>query len=101
MKKITKRDIDVIKEFARSNYIKTATEWTSGSGRYTKRRATPVFTTEFKREQFDFENHGTWKSWGTIERTALEYFRENPRVRTILIMDHDAILNALIGVEVE
>jgi hypothetical protein len=51
-KKITKRDIDNIREFARSGYIKTASEWTTGSGRYTTRRAMPVFTTQFERSDF-------------------------------------------------
>ena len=100
-RKITKKDIEAIKDFAASGYIKTASEWTTGSGRYTKRRATPVFTTEFARSQFNLNNPGTWASWGTVERTALEYFRENPRVRTILVMDRNAILDALHGAEIK
>jgi hypothetical protein len=101
MTKITKRDIDNIREFARSSYVKTASEWTSGSGRYTSRRATPIFTTEFQRSDFsrELETGKNLPQWGTLERKAYNYFSENPRTRTILVMDFEAILQVLHGAE--
>ena len=101
MTKITKRDIDNIREFARSSYVKTASEWTSGSGRYTSRRATPIFTTEFQRSDFsrELETGKNLPQWGTLERKAYNYFSENPRTRTILVMDFEAILQVLHGTE--
>lgn len=103
MTKITKRDIDNIREFAQSGYIKTASEWTSGSGRYTSRRATPIFTTEFQRSDFsrELETGKNLPQWGTLAREAYNYFSENPRTRTILVMDFEAILEALHGAEIK
>lgn len=52
MKKLTVKDINNIKIFAEAGYAIQASEWTSGSGRYTRRKATPVFTDEYNREDF-------------------------------------------------
>lgn len=41
MKKLTAKDINNIKIFAEQGYAIQASEWTSGSGRYTRRKATP------------------------------------------------------------
>lgn len=103
MTKITKRDIDNIREFARSGYVKTASEWTSGSGRHTSRRATPIFTTEFQRSDFsrELETGKNLPQWGTLERKAYNYFSENPRTRTILVMDFKAMLQVLHGAEIK
>lgn len=101
-KKITKRDIDNIREFARSGYIKTASEWTTGSGRYTTRRAMPIFTTQFERSDFTREltTGKNLPQWGTLEREAYNYFSENPRTRVILVMDFEKVLNVLHGAEI-
>ena len=101
-KKITKRDINNIREFAQSGYIKTASEWTTGSGRYTTRRAMPIFTTQFNRSDFnrELETGKNLPQWGTLERQAYNYFSENRRTRTILVMDFEKVLNALHGVEI-
>ena len=102
-KKITKRDIDNVREFAQSGYIKTASEWTSGSGRYTSRRAVPILTTQFQRSDFsrELETGKNLPQWGTLERKAYNYFSENPRTRIILVMDFEKVLSALHGVEIE
>jgi hypothetical protein len=102
-KKIAKRDIDNIREFAQSGYIKTASEWTTGSGRYTKRRSTPIFTKEYTRMDFMLVEEGYTKLWKLTyqERMAYDYLKNHPRVQRVLVMDFEKVLSALHGVEVE
>ena len=102
-KKITKRDIDNIREFAKSGYIKTASEWTTGSGRYTTRRAMPIFTTEFSRVEFEYQlqTGEQLPPYGTPRRKAFDFFENNTRCQKVLVMDFEQVLSALHGVEIE
>ena len=103
MKKLTAKDINNIKIFAEAGYAIQASEWTSGSGRYTRRKATPVFTDEYNREDFKhaLETGNNKPQWNTPERTAFEFFEKNPRARKVLVMDFNQILEALKGAEIK
>jgi hypothetical protein len=103
MKKLTAKDINNIKIFAEQGYAIQASEWTSGSGRYTTRKATPVFTDEYNREDFKhaLETGNNLPQWDTPERTAFDFFEKNPRARKVLVMDFNQILEALKGAEIK
>nr|DAV75098.1 MAG TPA: hypothetical protein [Caudoviricetes sp.] len=103
MKKLTAKDINNIKIFAEAGYAIQASEWTSGRGRYTRRKATPVFTDEYNREDFKhaLETGNNKPQWDTPERTAFEFFEKNPRARKVLVMDFNQILEALKGAEIK
>lgn len=62
------------------------TEWTSGSGRYTKLRALPPFVKRYERDHMvpRVPKHGT-PDFG-----AYVFFRENPRRKSVLVLDIDA-----------
>lgn len=61
------------------------TEWTSGSGRYTKPRALPPFVKRYEREHMSpyVPKHGT-QDFG-----AYAFFRSNPRRKSVLVLDID------------
>lgn len=103
MKKLTTKDINNIKIFAEQGYAIQASDWTSGRGRYTTRKATPVFTDEYNREDFKhaLTTGNNKPQWDTPERTAFEFFEKNPRARKVLVMDFNQILEALKGAEIK
>lgn len=61
------------------------TEWTSGSGRYTKQRALPPFVKRYEREHMT--SHVP--KHGTPDFAAHVFFRNNPRRKSVLVLDID------------
>lgn len=120
MSKITKTQLNNLKDFINTsrddNYVLKASDWTTGSGRYTKSRSLPPFVKEFKRSDFRFKTvqqtvfggtttyptaaDGQGLRFGTIEREAGEFFIKNARVQRVLVLDFDAMISALHGVEI-
>lgn len=74
------------------NWCLPVTEWTGGTGRYTKSRALPPFVQRFGRKECakaDLPKHGT------TERTAYDYLAANTRKKAVLVLDRDAMLDFL------
>lgn len=87
--KFTKNHEKQLREFMKlmDNYgCVPVTEWTSGSGRYTKPRALPPFVKRYERENISphVPKHGT-QDFG-----AYLFFRSNPRRKSVLVLDIDA-----------
>lgn len=120
MSKITKTQLSNLKDFIGAsrgdNYVLKASDWTTGSGRYTKTKSLPPFVKEFKRSDFDYKTaeqtvyggttvyptakNGQGLRFGTIERAAGNFFIENKRVQKVFVLDLDAMISALHGVEI-
>lgn len=62
------------------------TEWTSGSGRYTKPRALPPFVKRYEREHIS----PNVPKYGTQDFAAYVFFRSYPRRKSVLVLDFDA-----------
>ena len=120
MSKITKTQLNNLKNFIDAsrgdNYVLKASDWTTGSGRYTKTKSLPPFVKEFKRSDFDYKTaeqtvyggttvyptakNGQGLRFGTIERAAGNFFIANQRVQKVFVLDFDAMISALHGVEI-
>lgn len=117
MSKITKTQLNNLNDFVKAskgnNFILKATDWTTGGGRL---KSVPPFVKEFKRSDFEFKTakqtvfggttiyptakNGQGLSYGTIERVAGDFFIANARVQKVFVLDFDAMISALHGVEV-
>lgn len=64
------------------------TEWTTGKGRYTSRRALPPFVRRFARVEYP---ETARPSHGTPERFAYGFFLKNPRKKAVLVLDREAL----------
>ena len=120
MSKITKTQLNNLKDFIGAsrgdNYVLKASDWTTGGGRYTKTKNLPPFVKEFKRSDFDYKTaeqavhggitvyptakNGQGLSYGTIERVAGEFFIKNAKVQRVLVLNFDAMISALHGVDI-
>lgn len=116
MSKITKTNLNNLKEFLRaSNFGKNCvkvSDWTTGSGRYIKTKTLPIFTKQFNRSDFKYVTNeygftyptalnGQGLSYDTIERQAGDFFAANPRVQKCIVLDQNAMIDALHGVELK
>lgn len=66
-----------------------ASDWTSGSGRFTKPKALPPFVQRFERKEYA---KTALPKHGAPERVAFEFFGKNPRRKTVLVLDKEAAL---------
>lgn len=69
-----------------------ASDWTSGSGRFTKPKALPPFVQRFERKGYA---KTALPKHNTPERTAYEFFRSNPGRMAVLVMDTEAAMRFL------
>lgn len=69
-----------------------ASDWVSGKGSYTSKRAIPLFAQEFERAKVRINAQR-----GTAERAALRYFETNPRVKKVIVMSITEATESLIG----
>lgn len=68
------------------------TEWTSGSGRHTSKRALPPFVAEYERREYKLT---ALPKHGTPERTAYRWLKANPRRKKVLVLDLVALTSFL------
>ena len=74
-----------------ANGCVVASDWTSGSGRFTKPKTLPQFVKRYARVSFK----GNPPQHNTPERTAYEFFRANPGRMAVLVMDTEAAMRFL------
>lgn len=93
--KFTKTQEKQIREFIEKmdkNCCVLSSDWTSGSGRFTKSRVSPPFVYRFERK---FYPDNAKPQHNTLERTAYEFFRENSSRKVVLVLDLGALMNFL------
>ena len=94
-RKFTRKEEKQLREFMEKMDmygVLTVDEWTSGSGRFTSNRALPPFVERFERKEYP--RHGLPKH-GTTERTAYNFFQDNPRRKYCLVLDEAAMYDFL------
>lgn len=69
-----------------------ASDWVSGKGSYTSKRAMPPLAKEFEVVKIRINAQR-----GTAERAALKYFESNPRVKKVIVMSISEAKESLIG----
>lgn len=89
MKKFTKTHEKQMREFIAVmdwSGCALASDWTSGSGRFTKPKALPPFVTKHERKEYP---KTALPKHGTPERTAYQFFHlpENAKRKVVLVMD--------------
>lgn len=93
--KFTKTQENHLREYMSkmdANGCLPVTEWTSGSGRYTTKRALPPFVKRFERKGYA---KNQLPGHGTPERTAYEYLDVNTRKKAVLVLDRGAMFDFL------
>ena len=83
--KVTKVHQNQAKELKISGGAIPASCWTTGSGRYTKKRAIPVFAQEYERNAKN------------MPATAKRCFKRNPRVKKCVAAPADVLRKILSG----
>lgn len=67
-----------------------ASEWTIGSGRFTKPKTLPPFVQRFERKAYP---DSAKPKHGTPERVAFDFFNKNPRRKVVLVLDIETALS--------
>ena len=74
-----------------------ASDWVSGKGSYTSKRALPPLAKEIEVAKIEINIHRGGVQRGTAEYAALRYFGTNHRVKKVIVMSISEAKESLIG----
>ena len=81
--------IAILKEFISAGYVRKASDWTSGTGRYVTKRTLPVYVVEIAVCNINQLN-------GIALKQAKKLLKANPKIQKILAVDNVRAVNKII-----
>lgn len=78
----TTRQIEIALELFRKGGIVKSSEWVTGSGKHTKKRALPIYSKEYERPLVEMSH---------LPKHVQEFFKANPKVKKCIAIDEDLL----------
>lgn len=82
--KVQQRQIREFRELIDCNGCVSVSEWVSGSGRFSSKKALPPFVDRIEKEGIDGI---ALKEMNDVQKKATVYFIEHPKRKAVLVMD--------------